>query len=177
MVRLTRNNKNNTNAKKRGILRLLSALARYIKHKVESAYKKLVKKEPKKTFTAPNILENEVYNEENLKRKSIDELKEIVKLRGIKSRCKLKKESLITSILKSEISNVERNCMKYFNANASNNNINVSNITNASNNTNVNTTNDDTYGGKIRDKKGDIRMILSRMGDIVPKNDRENSMK
>ena len=98
-------------------------------------------------------------------------------MRGIKSRCKLKKESLITSILKSEISNVERNCMKYFNANASNNNINVSNITNASNNTNVNTTNDDTYGGKIRDKKGDIRMILSRMGDIVPKNDRENSMK
>ena len=77
MVRLTRNNKNNTNAKKRGILRLLSALARYIKHKVESAYKILVKKEPKKTFTAPNILENEVYNEENLKRKSIDELKEI----------------------------------------------------------------------------------------------------
>ena len=67
--------------------------------------------------------------------------------------------------------------MKYFNANASNNNINVSNITNASNNTNVNTTNDDTYGGKIRDKKGDIRMILSRMGDIVPKNDRENSTK
>ena len=79
--------------------------------------------------------------------------------------------------MKSEISNVERNCMKYFNANAGNNNINVSNITNASNNTNVNTTNDDTYGGKIRDKKGDIRMILSRMGDIVPKNDRENSMK
>ena len=99
-------------------------------------------------------------------------------MRGIKSRCKLKRESLITSILKSEISNVERNCMKYFNANASNNNINVSNITNASNNTNVNTTNDDTYGGKIRDKKGMIiRMIISRMGDIVPKNDRENSMK
>ena len=99
-------------------------------------------------------------------------------MRGIKSRCKLKKESLITSILKSEISNVERNCMKYFNANASNNNINVSNITNDSNNTNVNTTNDDTYGGKIRDKKGMIiRMIISRMGDIVPKNDRENSMK
>ena len=91
-------------------------------------------------------------------------------MRGIKSRCKLKKESLITSILKSEISNVERNCMKYFNANASNNNINVSNITNASNNTNVNTTNDDTYGGKIRDKKGMIiRMIISRMGDIVLK--------
>ena len=33
---------------KRGILRLLGALARYIKHKVKSVYKRLVKKEPKK---------------------------------------------------------------------------------------------------------------------------------
>ena len=48
MVRLTRNDKNSTNAKKRSILRLLSAPARYIKHKVKSIYKKLVKKEPKK---------------------------------------------------------------------------------------------------------------------------------
>ena len=49
MVKLTRNNKNRTNAKKRGILRLLSAPARYIKRKAISIYKKLVKKEPKKT--------------------------------------------------------------------------------------------------------------------------------
>ena len=48
MVRLTRSIKNSTNAKKRGTLRLLSAPARYIKHKVKSIYKKLVKKEPKK---------------------------------------------------------------------------------------------------------------------------------
>ena len=48
MVRLTRSNKSSTNAKKRGILRLLSAPARYIKRKVKSIYKKLVKKEPKK---------------------------------------------------------------------------------------------------------------------------------
>ena len=47
MVRLPRNNKNNTNAKKTGILRLLSTQARYIKRKIESASKKLVKKEPK----------------------------------------------------------------------------------------------------------------------------------
>ena len=46
-----------------------------------------MKKEPKKTFKAPNILESE----ETLKRKSIDELKEIAKLRGIKNRGKLKK--------------------------------------------------------------------------------------
>ena len=57
--------------------------------------------------------ENEVYNEEKLKKKSVDELKEIAKLRGIKSRGKLKKESLITRILKSESSNVERNYMKW----------------------------------------------------------------
>ena len=100
MARLTRN-KNNTNAKKRGILRLLSAPARYIKRKVKSIYKKLVKKEPKKKT------DNEVYNEEKLKRKSIDELKEIAKLRRIKNRGKLKKESLITSILKSESRNAE----------------------------------------------------------------------
>ena len=66
-----------------------------------SAYKKLVKKEPRKTA-------KQVCNEEMLKRTSIDELKEIAKLRGIKIRGKLKKEGLITSLLKSDISNAER---------------------------------------------------------------------
>ena len=56
--------------KRRGILRLLSAPVRYIKCKLKSIYEKLVKKEPKKAA-------NEVYNEEKLKRNSIDELKEI----------------------------------------------------------------------------------------------------
>ena len=55
-----------------------------------------MKKSPKKT-------DNEVYNEEKLKRKSIDELKEIAKLRRIKNMGKLKKEGLITRILKSKI--------------------------------------------------------------------------
>ena len=94
-----------------------------------------------------------------LKRKSIDELKEIAKLRAIKNRSKLKKEGLITSVLKSEISNDERNCMKYFNTNASNN------------------TYDDTYDGKIREKISDIRAVLSRLGNIVTKNDREKIKK
>ena len=48
MVTLTRSIKHIINAEKRGILRLLSAPARYIKRKVKSIYKKLVKKEPKK---------------------------------------------------------------------------------------------------------------------------------
>ena len=102
-----------------------------------------MKKEPKKTAKVS-------YNEETRERKLIDELKEIAKLRGIKNRGKLKKEGLITSLLKSESSNAERNYMKYFN------NANAINNTNVSNNTNVNNNNtndhDDTYDGKIRDK-------------------------
>ena len=124
---------------------------RYIKSKVKSVYKKLVKKEPKKT-------DNEVYNEEKLKRKSIGELKEIAKLRRIKNMGKLKKEGLITSILKSEISNAERSYMKHFHTN-------VDNTTNAD-------ANDDTYDAKIKDKIGDTKVILSRLGDIVTKGDR-----
>ena len=66
------------NAKKKSILRPLSAPARYIKREIESCYKKLVKKEPTTTAKV-------AYNEETLKRKSIDELKEIAKLRRIKN--------------------------------------------------------------------------------------------
>ena len=118
--------------------------ARYVKHKIESAYKILVKKEPKKTAKVS-------YHEETLKRKSIDELKEIAKLRGIKNRGKLKKEGLITSLLKSESSNAERNYMKYFNNTNAVNTTNVSNNANVKNN-NTNDHDDDTYDGKIRDK-------------------------
>ena len=48
MVRFTRKEKT-TNTKKRGILRLLSAPSRYIKCKLKSIYRKLVKEEPKKS--------------------------------------------------------------------------------------------------------------------------------
>ena len=81
-----------------------------------------------------------------LKRKSVDELKEIAKFRRIKNRGKLKKEGLITSILKSESSNAERNYMKHFNTNVDNNNVD-------------NNANED-YDGKI----SDIRAMLSRLG-------------
>ena len=136
---------------------------------------------------APNILENEVYNEENLKRKSIDELKEIAKLRRIKNRGKLKKEGSTISILKSEGSNAEQNYMKHFSINTNVNNINTNannintNVTN--NNTNVSNNNDDNNNtnddddSKIRDKISDIRAMLSRLGDVVTKNDREKLKK
>ena len=72
---------------------------------------------------------------------------------------KLKKEGLITSMLKSAIINAERSYMKQFNTNVDNNTINVD-------------TNDDIYDVEIRDKIGDIRVIPSRLGDIVTKGDR-----
>ena len=42
-------------------------------------------------------------------------------------------------------------------------------ITNVDNNTTNVDANDDTYHGKIRDKISNIRAMLSRLGDIVPK--------
>ena len=57
--------------------------------------------------------------------------------------------------MKSESNPAERNYMKYFN----------------------NSTNDDTYDEKIKGKKDDIRIILSRLGNIVTKNDRKKIKK
>ena len=58
---------------------------------------------------------------------------------------------LIISPLKSESSALENNFMKHFN----------------------NNTDDDTYDNKIRGKISDIRMILSRLGNIVTNKDRK----
>ena len=77
-------------------------------------------------------------------------------MRRIKNRDKLTKEGLIISLLKSESSDAERNYMKRFNNN---------------------TDDDDTYDGKIRDKISDIRMILSRLGNMVANNDRKKIKK
>ena len=70
-------------------------------------------------------------------------------MRRIKNSRKLRKEALITSILKSESSNTERNYMKHFNIN----------------------TKDDTYDSKIRVKISEIRMILSKLGNTITIND------
>ena len=121
-----------------------------------------MKKEPKKT-------DNDVNNIEKLQNKSIDELKGIAKLRRIKNRDKLKKEGLITSLLKSESSNAEHNYMKHFNINT--------NVDNDNNNNNNNNNNNDAYDGKVRDKISDIRMILSRLGNTITNNDRKKIKK
>ena len=85
----------------------------------------------------------------------MDEFCEIARLRRIKNSDNLTKEDLIISLLKSESNPVERNYMKYFN----------------------NSTNDDTYDDKIKGKINDIRIILSRLGNIVTKNDRKKIKK
>ena len=77
-------------------------------------------------------------------------------MRRIKNSDKLTKENLIISLLKSESSRAERNYMKHFN------------------NSN---TNDDTNDDKIRGKISDIRMTLSRLGDIVTNKDRKKITK
>ena len=66
-------------------------------------------------------------------------------LRGNEPKDKLTRENLIFSFLKSESSPIESNYMKYFN----------------------NRTSDDSYDDKIESKINDIRLILSRLGNIA----------
>ena len=161
MVELTRK-EYNIIAKNRGIIEpqnmstqeLINTLSRYdSRRKVKNIRKKLLKIGLEKITKIQNISKNELNQAKKLERKSIDELKEIARLRRIKNTEKLTKEDLIISLLKSESSIAERNFKKLFN----NNN-----------------PDDDTYDDKIRGKISDIRMILSRLGNI---NDRKKIKK
>ena len=131
---------------------LLDTLSRYdTKCKVNSNCRKISKMGLEKIAKKQNIVKNELRKAEKLQNKSINELKGIAGLRRIKNYDNLTKEDLIFSLLKSESNPAERNYMKYFN----------------------NSTNDDTYDDKIKGKINDIRIILSRLGNIVTKNDRK----
>ena len=124
---------------------LLDARYRYdIKCEVKINRRKLNKINLKKIAKKQNISRNELRKAKKLQNKSLDELKEIAGLRRIKNYDNLTKEDLIFSLLKSESNPAERNYMKYFN----------------------NSTNDE-----IKSNINDIRLILSRLGNIVTKND------
>ena len=130
---------------------LLDTLSRYnSKREVKINCRKLLKMKLEKIAKNQNISKNELSKAEKLQDKSIDELQKIAKLRGIKNYDNLTKEDLIFSLLKSESNPAERNYMKYFN----------------------NSTNDE-----IKSKINDIRLILSRLGNIVTKNDRKKIKK
>ena len=155
MVELTKE-EYNLIAKNRGIEEpqnmsteeLLNTLSRYdSRRKVKDNRKKLSETGLEKISKTQNISKNELNKAEKL-----DELKGIARLRRIKNRDKLRKEDLIISLLKSESSSVEQNFKKLFN------------------NTNDD---DDTYDGQIRSKISDIRMRLSRLGNIVTNKDRK----
>ena len=76
-------------------------------------------------------------------------------MRGFKKLGNLTKEDLIFRLLKSEINPIEPSYMKYFN----------------------NIISDDTYDDKIKSKINYIRIILSRLGNIVTKNERKKIKK
>ena len=161
MVQLTRE-EYNLIAKKWGVIEpqnmatkeLLNTLNRYDSWRDHG---KLSKIGLEKIAKIQNISENELNQAKKLQGKSIDELREIARLRRIKSREKLTKEDLIINLLKSGSSALENNFMKLFNNN--------------------NNTNDDTYDDKIRGKTSDINMIFSRLGNIVTNKDRKKITK
>ena len=130
---------------------LLNTLSRYDnKRKVNSNRRKLLKIKLEKIAETQNFSKSDLNRAEKLQNKSIDELREIARLRRLKNYDNLTKEDLIFSLLKSESSPAERNFIKYFN----------------------NSTNDE-----IKSKINDIRLILSRLGNIVTKNDRKTILK
>ena len=129
-------------------IELLDTLSRYdTKRKVNSNRTKILKMGLERIAKIQNISENELRKAENLQSKSIDKLREIARLRGFLKIDDLTKEDLIFRFLKSESNPVERSYMKYFN----------------------NSTSDDTYDDEIKSKINDIRLILSRLGNIVTK--------
>ena len=131
---------------------MLDTLSRYdAKSKVNINRRKIFQMGLEKIAKIQNISENELRKTENLQSKSIDKLREIARLRGFKKLDDLTKEDLIFRLLKSESNPVERSYMKYFN----------------------NSTSDDTYDDEIKSKINDIRLILSRLGNIVTKTDRK----
>ena len=104
MVELTRE-EYNLIAKGRGIeksqnmstKKLINTLNR---HDSRRKRKKLSEIGLKKIAKIPHISENEVNQAKKLQRKSINEFKEIARLRRIKNRDELTKEGLIISLLK-----------------------------------------------------------------------------
>ena len=155
MVKIIKS-ENNIITENRGIIQLLNALSRYYSgRKAKNTRKKLLGIGLEKLAKIENISKNELNQAEKLQRKSIDELKEIGRLRRIKNRDKLAKEDLIISLLKSESSALENNFMKHFN----------------------NNDDDDSYDDKIRGKISDIRKILSRLRNVVTNKDRKKIKK
>ena len=111
MVELTWK-ENNIIAKTKGIIEpqnmstqeLLNTLNRYDSRRNR---RRLSKMGLEKIANRQNISKNELNQAKKLQEKSIDELREIARLRTIKNRDRLTKEDLIITLLKSETSTAE----------------------------------------------------------------------
>ena len=124
---------------------LINTLSRQdSKRETYSICRKFRKLNLNKFIKKQNISKNDLHKAKELHNMSIDNLKKIAILRRIKNYDNLSREDLIYTILRSESSLIENNYMKYIN----------------------NNTND-----KIKPKINNIRIILSRLGNIVTKDD------
>ena len=129
----------------------LNTLSKYDnERKIKSNRRKLLKIKLEKLAQIQNI-----WKVEKLQNKSIDELRGIARSRRIENYDNLTKEDLIISLLKSESNPEERNYMEYVN----------------------NSTHDYTYDDKIKGEINDIRIILSRLGNRVSKDERKRIKK
>ena len=158
MVKIARK-ENNIITKNGGIIESLNVLSRYYSgRKAKNTRKKLLGIGLEKIAKIENIWKNELNQAKKLQKKSIDELREIARLRGIKNREKLAREDLIISLLRSESSALENSF---------------------SNNNDNNDTDDDdnTYDGKIRGEICDIKIIFNRLANIVTNKDRKKITK
>ena len=104
----------------------------------------------KKIGKKQNVSKRDLREVTKLHNMSLDDLKKIAILRRIKNYNNLSKEDLIYTILRSESSPAENNYIKCINDNAND---------------------------KIKAKINNIRITLSRLGNIVTKNDRDKIRK
>ena len=130
---------------------LINALSRQdTKRESYSIRRKFRKSNLNKLIKKQNLSKNDLRKAKELHNMSIDNLQKIAILRRIKNYDNLSREDLIYTILRSESNLVESNYMKYINNNT-----------------------DD----KIKAKINNIRIILSRLGNIVTKNNRNKIRK
>ena len=130
---------------------LINALSRQdSKRESYSVRRKFKKLELSNLVKKQNVSESDLRKARKLYSMPIDNLKKIAILRRIKNYDNLSREDLIYIILRSEKNPVESNYAKYINNNT-----------------------DD----KIKAKINNIRIILSRLGNMVTKNDRNKIRK
>ena len=130
---------------------LINALSRQdTKRESYSIRRKFRKSNLNKLIKKQNVSKNDLRKAKELHNMSIDNLQKIAILRRIKNYDNLSREDLIYTILRSESNLVGSNYMKYINNNT-----------------------DD----KIKAKINNIRIILSRLGNIVTKNNRNKIRK